>query len=230
MRNEHPGRIRLGALVLGLSAFLLMLFPLIRPFFPLDVFAPERTLAVASPAFASLAWVISHFLAMLGFVLLQGGMFALYAFHADAEAEPRAFRGLVWGLAGVALVLPAFGVEAYTMPIIGKLYLAGASGLAPVIPLTYQGPMTVVLLLGLLFLTVGAFNVAFAIRRSGELPVWAGFVFAIGLALWLPLLPKPIRILDGLLIGLGGIPLAWSMWRRAGSSRSVLRGVPVPAR
>ena len=145
MRNEHPGRIRLGALVLGLSAFLLMLFPLIRPFFPLDVFAPERTLAVASPAFASLAWVISHFLAMLGFVLLQGGMFALYAFHADAEAEPRAFRGLVWGLAGVALVLPAFGVEAYTMPIIGKLYLAGASGLAPVIPLTYQGPMTVVL-------------------------------------------------------------------------------------
>ena len=90
--------------------------------------------------------------------------------------------------------------------------------------------MTVVLLLGLLFLTVGAFNVAFAIRRSGELPVWAGFVFAIGLALWLPLLPKPIRILDGLLIGLGGIPLAWSMWRRAGSSRRVLRGVPVPAR
>ena len=96
-----------------------MLFPLIRPFFPLDVFAPEQTLAAASPAFASLAWVVSHFLAMLGFLLLQGGMLALYAFHTDAEAEPRAFRGLAWGLAGVALVLPAFGVEAYTMPIIG---------------------------------------------------------------------------------------------------------------
>ena len=215
MRNGHHGRIRLGALVLGLSAFLLMLFPLIRPFFPLDVFASEQTLAAASPAFASLTWVVSHFLAMLGFLLLQGGMLALYAFHTDAEAEPRAFRGLAWGLAGVALVLPAFGVEAYTMPIIGQLYLAGASGLAPIIPLTYQGPMTIVLILGLLCLAVGAFNVAFAIRRSGKLPVWAGFVFAIGLALWLPLLPKPVRILDGLLIGLGGIPLAWSMWRKA---------------
>ncbi len=127
-----------------------MLFPLIRPFFPLDVFAPEQTLAAASPAFASLAWVVSHFLAMLGFLLLQG-----------------------------------------------------------------QGPMTIVLILGLLFLAVGAFNVAVAIRRSGKLPVWAGFVFAIGLALWLPLLPKPVRILDGLLIGIGGIPLAWSMWRKA---------------
>ena len=28
----------------------------------------------ASPAFASVAWVLSHYLAMLGFVLLLGGM------------------------------------------------------------------------------------------------------------------------------------------------------------
>ena len=58
-------------------------------------------------------------------------------------------------------------------------------------------------------------NFAFAIRRGRQLPVWAAFVFAVGLALWLPLLPKPVRIVDGLLIGLGGIPLAWSMWRIA---------------
>lgn len=57
-------RIRLGAVALGSSAFLLALFPLIRPFFALDIFEPERTIAVASPAFASAAWVISHYLAM----------------------------------------------------------------------------------------------------------------------------------------------------------------------
>ena len=208
-------RIRLGAAALGSSAFLLAIFPLIRPFFALVIFEPERTITVASPAFASAAWVISHYLAMLGFVLLQCGLLALYAFHSASEREPRAFRGLVWGLPGVALILPAFGVEAYTMPIIGKIYLAGASGLAPVIALTYRGPMTVVLLLGLLFLAVGAFNFAFAIRHSGQLPAWAGFIFAVGLALWLPLLPRPVRIVDGLLIGLGGVPLAWSMWRKA---------------
>jgi hypothetical protein len=215
MRTMHHGRIRLGALGLGLSALLLMVFPLARPFFRLDIFTPEETMAAAGPAFASMPWVLSHFLAMLGFVLLLGGMLALYALHAGAETEPRAFRGLLWGLIGVALILPAFGVEAFTMPVIGKLYLDGATGLAPVIPLTYRGPMTVVLLLGLLSLAVGAFNFAFAIRRGGQLPVSAAFVFAVGLALWLPLLPKPVRIVDGLLIGLGGIPLAWSMWRKA---------------
>ncbi len=209
------GRVRLGAVALGLSAFLLMLFPLIRPFFPLDVFDPERTIAAAGPAFASLPWVLSHFLAMLGFVLLPGGLLALYAVHAGPDVERRAFHGLVWGVAGVALVLPAFGVETYTMPIIGKAYLEGGSGLASVIPLTYRGPMTAVLLLGLLFLAVGAFNFAVAIRRGGQLPAWAGFIFAIGLALWVPLFPRIVRTVDGLLIGLGGIALAWRMWRKA---------------
>lgn len=211
----HHHRLRLGALGLGLSAFLLMAFPLVRPFFRMNIFAPEETIAAASPAFASVAWVLSHYVAMLGFVLLLGGMLALYAIHAGTETEPRAFRGLLWGIMGVALVLPALGVEAFSMPIIGRLYLDGVTGLAPAIPLTYRGPMTVVLLLGLVFLAVGAFNFAVAIRRSRQLPVWAAFVFAIGLALWLPLLPKPVRIIDGFLIGLGGIALAWDLWRKA---------------
>ena len=215
MQTARSTRIRLGAVALGAAAFLLAVFPLIRPFFRLDIFAPERTITVASPVFASVAWVFSHYLAMLGFVLLQVGLLALYAFHAGAEREPRAFRGLVWGLPGVALILPALGVEVYTMPAIGQLYLAGATGLAPMITLTYRGPMTAVLLLGQVFLAVGMFNFAAAIRRSGRLPAWAGFVFAIGLALWLPMLPRPVRVVDGLLIGLGGITLAWSMWRKA---------------
>ena len=215
MQTAHHDRIRLGALGLGLSALLLTIFPLARPFFRLDTFAPEETIAMASPAFASLPWVLAHYLAMLGFILLMGGMLALYAFHAGGETEPRALRGLLWGLAGVALILPAFGVEVFTMPVIGTLHMAGATGLAPAIPLTYRGPMTIVLLLGLIFLAVGAFNFAFAIRRAGRLPAWAAFIFAIGLALWLPLLPRPVRIIDGLLIGVGGIPLAWSLWRKA---------------
>jgi hypothetical protein len=208
-------RIRLGGVALGASAFLLAIFPLIRPFFALDIFESERTIAVAGPAFASAAWVISHYLAMLGFVLLQCGLLALYAFYSASEREPRALRGLLWALPGVALILPAFGVEAYTMPVIGQIYMAGATGLAPVITLTYRGPMTVVLLLGQLFLAIGMFNFAVAIRRSGRLPAWAGFVFAIGLALWLPMLPRPVRVVDGLLIGVGGVPLAWSIWRKA---------------
>jgi hypothetical protein len=215
MQTAHPVRIRLGALGLGLSALLLTIFPLARPFFRLDIFAPEETIAAASPAFASVPWALAHYLAMLGFVLLIGGMLALYALHAGAETESRAFHGLAWGLMGIALILPALGVEAFSMPVIGRLHLSGVTGLAPVIPLTYRGPMTIVLLIGLLFLAVGAFNFAVAVLRGRRLPAWAALVFAVGLALWLPLLPKPVRIVDGLLIGLGGIPLAWSMWRKA---------------
>ena len=216
MTTAQSTRIPAGALVLGAAAFLLAAFPLLRPFFVLDVFDPETSIKVGSPVFASMAWLVSHLLAMLGFVLLQVGVLALYAFHAGSVGERPAFRGLVWSVPGVALILPAFGVEAYTMPIIGQLFLAGATGLAPLIALTYHGPMTIVLLLGQVCLAVGAFSFAVAIRRDGRLPGWAGMVFAIGLAFWLPMLPKPVRIIDGLLIGIGGIPLAWTMWRRAG--------------
>ena len=42
----------------------------------------------------------------------------------------------------------------------------------------------------------------------------AGFIFALGLALWFPLFPKMIRIMDGLLIGIGGVWIAFIMARR----------------
>ena len=55
-------RARLGALALGLSALLLTVFPLVRPFFPLDPTSPDETLALASPsgrALRALAWSLA---------------------------------------------------------------------------------------------------------------------------------------------------------------------------
>src|SRR5260370_25559084 len=110
MQTAPHARIRLGALGLGLSALLLTVFPLARPFFRMNIFAPEETMTAAGPAFASMAWVLSHYLAMLGFVLLLGGMLALYALHACTETEPRACRRLLSGSMGVALIPPSFGL------------------------------------------------------------------------------------------------------------------------
>ena len=58
-------------------------------------------------------------------------------------------------------------------------------------------------------LAVGAIDLAGAVWRSRSLPRWAGIALAIGVSLWLSLLPRPIRVLDGMLIGLGGVWLAW---------------------
>jgi hypothetical protein len=69
------------------------------------------------------------------------------------------------------------------------------------------------MLLGLLLLAIGAIVLAVAIARSCALPRWAGIVYAIGLVAWCPLLSPVLRVVDGLLIGIGGIALAWALRR-----------------
>jgi hypothetical protein len=80
--------------------------------------------------------------------------------------------------------------------------------------------MMLVMLVGLLLLAVGAVDLARAAWRSGGLPRGGAVALAAGLALWLPLLPRPVRIADGLLIGIGGVWLGWALWRkdRAGAA------------
>ena len=224
MQKPKLARARLGALALGLSALLLTAFPLVRPFFPLDPRSPDETLAVASPSTTSVPWVVAHLLAMLAFVLLLFGMLTLYAHLRAGPVEPRALRALAWSLAGIALIMPMLGFETHVLPILGRLYLAGTTGIAPVVALIYLGPAIVVFLLGLLFLAIGVIYFAVAIWQDGGLPRWAGVLFAIGLALWFPPFPRTLRIIDGFFIGLGGLWLASSMWQAAEDARLNLSG------
>ena len=212
MQKPNWGRVRVGALSLGLSALLLTAFPLVRPFFPLDPSLPSETLAVASPSVTSARWLVAHLFAMGAFVLLPFGMLALYADLRAGLMEPRALRALAWSIAGIALIMPMLGFETYVLPILGRLYLSGTTGIAGVVGLIYLGPAIVVFLLGLLFLAIGAVYLAVAIWHS-RLPRWAGVLFAIGLALWFPPFPRLVRIIDGFFIGLGGLWLAFSVWR-----------------
>lgn len=206
-------RIRLGALALGLSALLFAAFPLVRPYFRLDPRSPDETLAGASPVITSVPWVLSHVIAMLAFVLLIYGLLALYGRLEADYRGPSAIFGLVLSLAGIALIMPMLGVEIHILPIIGRLYREGATNLAPAVALIYLGPATLMFLFALLLLAVGSICFAIAIWRSGGLPRWAGVLLAIGLALWFPPFPPLIRILDGFVIGVGGVWLARGIWR-----------------
>jgi len=183
-------RIRLGALALGLSALLFTAFPLVRPFFRLDPRSPDETLAAASPLITSGPWVLAHLTVTLAFVLLLYGMLALYARLAAVPRGPSPILGLVLSLAGIALIMPMLGVETFILPIVGLMFLSA-----------------------LLLLAVGSISFARAIWRSGVLPRGAGVLLAIGLALWFPPFPALIRIVDGFVIGAGGVWLAWAMWR-----------------
>jgi hypothetical protein len=209
-------RLRWGAAALAVSALLFGAFPLVRPFFPLDVFSPTLADAASGPL-ASPSWVISHLLLTVAFALLPCGLLAVYAALAEGPSEPAALRGLVVAIVGIGLVVPAVGVEVFAMPVIAGLYRGGVTGIAPALASIYRGPMTLVMLLGLVLLALGAIDLARAVWRSRSLPRWAGVGLAVGLSLWLPLLPRPVRILDGLLIGVGGVWLAWGIWRRGGS-------------
>jgi hypothetical protein len=215
MRKLDPGRMRLGAVALGLAALLLAVFPLIRPFFPLDPTSPEQTLVVASGAIASARWLVAHSIAMAAFVLLLPGILALYAHLADADREASAFRAMVFSLAGIVLIMPMLGVETHILPIIGRLYLAGRTDIAPIVGLIYLGPALGIFLLGLLLLAVGSICFAAVIRHTRLLPPWAGIIFAAGLTFWFPPFPRMVRVVDGVLIGVGGIWLAHSIWYRS---------------
>jgi hypothetical protein len=204
---------RAGALALAVSALLFAVFPLVRPFFSLDVFSPTLA-ATASGPVASPAWLLAHLLLTAAFALLPAGFLALHAVLASGASAAQAGRGLRLALTGIALVVPAVGVETFAMPVLARRYLAGGEALAPAFAEIYRGPMTVVMLAGLLLLAAGAIELARAAWRSDALPRGPVAAFTTGLCLWLPLLPRPVRVADGLLIGLGGLGLAWRLWRR----------------
>lgn len=205
--------MRGAALTLGLSSLALALFPQFRPFFFFDPTQPVATLEAGAPAVASGVWRFAHYLALIGFVLLLCVLPSLHARLAVAGVEARSRRAMVLCILGVALILPTLGVELYALPAIGRIFLAGNVSIAPAVTLIYIGGATLIMLLGLLLLAIGAIVLATTIARSRALPRWAGIVYAIGLAAWCPLFPPILRVVDGLLIGVGGIALAWALRR-----------------
>jgi hypothetical protein len=158
--------------------------------------------------------MLSHLLLAVALVLLPFGVLTVFADLASSHARTLALVGMLLGIAGAGLFLPVAGVEAFALPAIARLYLHGQAGALGAIDGARSGLQATVLLPGLVLLGLGGVFTALAVWRSGKLPRWAGIPFALGLAFFLPLLPQPVRILDGLLTGVGGLGLAWALWRQ----------------
>ncbi len=203
------GLIRSGAVSLGVSALFLATFPLIRPFGdrspdPLEV----------AHAFASPSWVLAHVLEGLGFILLPIGLFGLYTFLQGSNVERLASKGLILSWIGIGLILPTvLGTEAFGLRAIGQAVVHQKNiDLLAIANAIRFGPQRIFFFLGLLWLALGAVLIAVAVWKSGTLPRWSGVLLAAGLALFFPLLPQGVRIVDGLLIGVGGMWVALSLF------------------
>jgi hypothetical protein len=198
----HPtstARVRLGATALGLAGILFVLYPAIRPF-------SDETSLQGAAAFASTEWLLAHILGMLGFTLRE------------TRSERLAFGAVVVGWLGIGLTLPYYGGEAFGLHAIGqealKQHSAALVSLADVVR---GGPQEVMFGVGLLLIAVSAIMVAIAIWRSGVLPRWSGVPFALAFALYIPQFfgNQPIRVAHGLLVAIGCLWIAVSMWRKS---------------
>lgn len=174
---------------LVLAGLLFLLYPVLRPW------DDESTAAGAHAAMSSSAWVLSHFLAIVGFVLVPLGLLGI------REVVGLAPVVVMW--IGAGLTLPYYGAEDF------GLHAAATEGtdLLAVADAVRYNPVAVTSFgVGLVTLAVGAVLVSVAVWRSEVR--YAGLVFAAGFVLFLPqfFAPGPVRIAHGVLMLVG---LVW---------------------
>jgi len=109
-------------------------------------------LAAVAATLASDAWVGSHLMVALGFLLLNFGAMALYAYIRATGVERLAFASLIVTLVGATLFVGAASVEGVALNAFGKLQLRGEADVLAGISAVRGGLAGVLFLGGLLAL------------------------------------------------------------------------------
>lgn len=200
-------RLRLTSACFAVAGLLFVLYPAIRPF------SDESSLQAAA-AYASTAWVVSHSLAIVAFVVLVLGMFGVYLLLQQAAVERLALVALVLSWVGVGLTLPFYGAEVFGLHAIGMEALRqNNAGLVALAGSVRGEPGIWFIITGLIALGVGMIVFAIAIWRSGVLTRWIGIPLAAGFALYIPQYTAPqwVRVAHGFVITLGCALVAWNL-------------------
>jgi hypothetical protein len=116
-------------------------------------------------------WALRGF---AGVVMEMVGTVGLYLYLQRTKAERLAFFGLLLTLVHHLLGMGVFAVAYFLFPAVGQLVLAGQAQAAAYASIT--GPLQVFMGLSLLSTLAGLAVMAVAIRRSGALPKWSGWV------------------------------------------------------
>jgi hypothetical protein len=202
-------RIRLGAAALGLAGVLFVLYPVLRPWHD------ESTADGAAASMGSSGWVLSHFFAMLGFILVPLGLLALRGVLRESRSESLAATAFATTWIGVGLTLPYYGAEDFGLHAAAKWGLPDLVDFAE--SLRYNGLAITMFGIGLVLVGLGGVLAGVAVWRSGVLTKAAGLAYAAGMALFLPqfFTPSVARIGHGILLGAGAVILAVAIYRAA---------------
>lgn len=195
-------RYKLGALCLALAGVLFLLYPAVRPW------KDETTVDGARAAMSADAWVVAHFFAMVGFILLVLGLYAARDLVGDVA--------VVVTIVGVGLTLPYYGAEDFGLHAVASHAQPGVDLLA-IVDATRYNPVSITMFgLGLLGIGVGTVLAAVKVWRSGALPRWSAVVLGVAFALFIPqfFAGEGVRIAHGVLVTVGCAWLATALWRR----------------
>jgi hypothetical protein len=167
---------------------LFILYPAVRPW------KNECTVDGARAAMSADAWVAAHFFAMIGFVLLVLGFYAL------RPAVSGAALVVTW--VGVGLTLPYYGAEDF-----GLHAAAGSTvDLLKVVDATRYNPVSITMFgVGLVAIGVGCVLAAVSVWRSSALPRFSAVLLAAAFVLFIPQFyaGAPIRVAHGILVAIG---------------------------
>ena len=172
------------------------------------------------------SYQFSHlFGSTLGTILAIFGVFALGCCLANSRVGGLALAAMVTAAAGTALLLVPAVISTFTIPAIGKAYLAGHQ---EVMQLEFPGSMTGAFMTGLLLAFLGNILLGVAVWRSHVLPRWAGALWAAGAVVFYVLgvvlgqattgSSLPTQAAGALLMAVAGGWIAWSGSRHAASA------------
>lgn len=207
-------RIRLGATALTLTCMLMLLAEIIQPALP----DAATNAAGFAAAVSTGGFLTAQLLTMLALPLWSTAAISIYKLLSYSPDHRPAFWAMVCSVLGVALAMPGMGINAIILPLIGRLHLDGELPTLGLYLALQSGPWPFILHLGSFILLTGILIFAIVIWRN---PVFAKLpvsLFLLGWGIFVASgnqLPQPGLWLVGLLIALGGLPFARSIWRQA---------------
>ncbi len=146
------------------------------------------------------------------------GALALYLFLARGRAPRLAFWGALLTVTTDGLLLLMMGVFAFVFPTVGRLYTAGHAEALTIA--TSFGPAFVALLVTqALVFTAATGTTALAIARSGALPPWCGWAYALAgiIVAFAPPIPFEGEVPGIVLYSIVYARISVAMWRGAGT-------------